>query len=100
LPESLTRPKRVRLRYDSRFRLTRLRQIGLPHPTLDRLLVKRTIYKVNSFQFTRLTRLCLAHQDLQDEYDILFSPFRVLASWAYALEGRKAKSLYVLEIRL
>jgi len=54
------------LRYGSRFRLSRLRQIGLPRPTLDRLLVKRAIYKVNSFQFTRLTRLGLAHQDLQD----------------------------------
>jgi len=30
------------------------------------IIVKRTIYKVNSFQFTRLTRLCLAHQDLKD----------------------------------
>ena len=66
LSQSITRSKRVRLRYGSRFRLTRLRQIRLPCPTLDRLLVKRTIYKVNSFQFTRLTRLCLAHQDLQD----------------------------------
>jgi len=66
LSQSLTRPKRVRLRYGSRFRLSRLRQIGLPRPTLDRLLVKRTIYKVNSFQFTRLTRLGLAHQDRQD----------------------------------
>ncbi|MGD2149268.1 MAG: ORF6N domain-containing protein [Desulfobacterales bacterium] len=27
---------------------------------------------MNSFQFTRLTRLCLAHQDLQDGEDIKF----------------------------
>ena len=63
---SLTRPRRIRLRYGSRLRLTRLRQFGLPRPALDRLLAKRTTYKVNSFQFTRLTRLCLAHQDIQD----------------------------------
>jgi len=67
---SLTRPKRIRLRYGSRLRLPRLRQIGLPRPALDRLLAKRTTYKVNSFQFTRLTRLCLAHQDKQNEQDM------------------------------
>jgi hypothetical protein len=67
--DSLTRPNRVRFRYGSRVRLTRLRQTGSPRPALDRLLVKRAIYKVNSFQSTRSTRLGLAHQDnriLQD----------------------------------
>jgi hypothetical protein len=38
-------------------------------PTLGQLLAKQTTYKVNSFQLTRLTRLCLAHQNLQDLYD-------------------------------
>ena len=62
-PKSLTRPNRVRFRYGSRLRLARLRQIGLLRPTLAWLLVKRAIYKVSSFQLTRLTRLDLAHQD-------------------------------------
>lgn len=70
----LTRPKWIRLRYSSRLRLTRLRQIRLPRPALDRLLVKRTTYKVCSFQLTRLARLCLAHQDLQDGRDHLPRP--------------------------
>jgi len=71
LPYSFTRPNRIRLRYGSRFRLTRLRQTRLPRPALDRLHVKRTIHMVGSFQPTRLARLCLAHQDTQDITDFL-----------------------------
>jgi hypothetical protein len=85
------------LRYGSRFRLSRLRQIGLPRPTLDRLLVKRAIYKVNSFQFTRLTRLGLAHQDLQDYQDNF-----ILASLYPVHPGNpvKKKGLYFIEFLL
>ena len=48
---------------------SRLRQVGLPRPALDGLHVKRAIYMANTFQFARLTRLGLAHQDIQDERD-------------------------------
>jgi hypothetical protein len=65
LSTCVSRPNRVRLRYGSRVRLTRLRLMELLPCTLARLLVERTIYKVNSFQFTGKTRLGLAHQRTQ-----------------------------------
>ena len=47
-------------------------QNRLPCSTLAWLLVKQAIYKMNSSQFIRLTRLSLAHQDLQDLNDFSF----------------------------
>lgn len=56
----LSRPNRVHLRYGSRVRLT-----GQPAPLLGlapaRLHAEQAIYTVNSFQFTRSTRLILAY---------------------------------------
>ncbi|MFW6148217.1 MAG: hypothetical protein ACOC6B_07495, partial [Thermodesulfobacteriota bacterium] len=60
---------RVRLRYGSHFRLTRLRQFGLPRPALARLHGKQAIHMVGSFQPTRSTKLRLAHQDQPDRQD-------------------------------
>ena len=56
----LSRPNRVHLRYGSRVRLA-----TPPPPSLEatclRLRVEQAIYTVNSFQFTRSTRLILAY---------------------------------------
>jgi len=59
---SVTRPKRVRLRYGSRVRLPGLRRRGCPRTPPSRLLAERAINKVTSFQVTRSARLGLAHQ--------------------------------------
>jgi len=56
----LSRPNRVHLRYGSRVRLT-----SPPAPLLElaltRLRAEQAIYTVNSFHFTRSTRLILAY---------------------------------------
>jgi|SRR5208283_635190 len=57
-----TGPNRVRLRCGLRARPCKASPEGLLPFALARLLVERVIYKVNSFQFTRSTRLVLALQ--------------------------------------
>ncbi len=57
----VTRPNRVRLRYGSHVRRTRLRAADRSVNALDWLPVERVIHRVNSFQFTRSARLNLAH---------------------------------------
>ena len=54
----LTRPNRVHLRYGSRVCLPS-RPVPLLEPLLVRLHVEQAIYMVNSFQFTRPTRITL-----------------------------------------
>ena len=56
----LTGPNQVRLRYGLRVRPSKASPEGLHPLALAGLLVERVIYKVNSFQFTRSTRLVLA----------------------------------------
>ena len=56
----LTGPNQVRLRYGLRVRPSKASPEGLLPLALAGLLVERVIYKVNSFQFTRSTRLVLA----------------------------------------
>ena len=58
----LTGPNRVRLRCGLRVRPGKASPEGLLPLALTGLLVERVIYKVNSFQFTRSTRLVLALQ--------------------------------------
>jgi hypothetical protein len=57
----LTRPNRVHLRYGSRVRLPSS-PTPLLRPALVWLHVEQAIYMVNSFQFTRSTRLTLAYR--------------------------------------
>ena len=57
----VTRPNRVRLRYGSHVRRTRLRAADCSDNALVWLPVERVIHRVNSFQFTRSARLGLAH---------------------------------------
>ena len=65
LPSCVTRPNRVRLRYGSRVRRTRLRVCNYSQPALDWLPAERVIRRMNSFQFIRSARLGLAHQRSQ-----------------------------------
>jgi len=57
---SVTRPNRVRLRYGSHVRLTRLRQPDHSGPRSFGYLFEWAINRMNSFQFIRLVRLLLA----------------------------------------
>src|SRR5271170_7275012 len=59
-------PNRVRLRCGLRVRPGKASPEGLLPLALAGLLVERVIYKVNSFQFTRSTRLILALQSSAD----------------------------------
>ena len=56
----LSRPNRVHLRYGSRVRLASP-PVPLLELALTRLRAEQAIYTVNSFQFTRSTRLILAY---------------------------------------
>ena len=65
----ISRPNQVRLRYGLRFRLSRLRQVGLLRLALDWLHVIREIHMVSSFQLTRSASLILAHQRHREPID-------------------------------
>jgi hypothetical protein len=61
-PLSVTRPKRVHLRYGSRVRSAGLRRRGSLRSPPASLPVERAINRATSFQVARSTRLSLAHQ--------------------------------------
>ena len=59
---SVTRPNRVRLRYGSQVCFPGFHQTDYSVPLRFRYTYERAIYMVNSFQFTRSTRLILAYR--------------------------------------
>ena len=61
-PLSVTRPKRVHLRYGSRVRSAGLRRAGLLRAPPASLPAERAIGRATSFQTARSARLNLAHQ--------------------------------------
>ena len=63
LPACVTRPKRVRLRYGSRVRRTRLHVCNYSQHALVWLPVEWVTLRVNTSQFTRSARLSLAHRN-------------------------------------
>ena len=67
LPACVTRPNRVRLRYGSRVRRTRLRARNYSQHALDWLPVEWVTVRVNTSQFTRSARLGLAHRTHTEE---------------------------------
>ena len=58
----LSRPNRVHLRCGSRVRPYPVRQTDLSIPRWPGFMSEQAIYMVNSFQFTRSTRLILAYR--------------------------------------
>ena len=62
----VTRPIRVRLRYGPQVCFPGFRQMDYSIPLRFSYTYERAIYMVNSFQFTRSTRLILVFRSLKD----------------------------------
>ena len=75
---SVTRPKRVRLRYGSQVCFPGFHQTDCSASLRFSYMHERAIYMVNSFQFTRSARLSLVYQRRKENQGIL-----LCASWRF-----------------